>query len=383
MTHVLTLDAATLKLVETREGYLRGSAIASRVGVFKYQNPDGTTRLELRHPSEVLKRESLDTLKQIPVTTDHPPVMVNASNAKQYSTGFTGEQWESDNDGNIIINFTVTDKRTVELIKSGQATQLSLGYVQKLVPESGIYNGESYTHKQTNIIYNHLAIVSKARAGDVASIRLDGLQELLFNIDAESIDPIKEVEPVTNPAPAPRMDSVTVNGIAYQASPEVRLALEAARKDADEKQATIDKLKKDMAEGKAKYDEAAAKLKEMEDKAENKDSEIADAVKAKLSLIEQAGQFINKDGLAAKSDKDIMVAVIKSQHPTFDASGDQGEMAYIKPRFDAVLDMKKLNAKPPSSVAKQQAGMVGNTDAAQPQQRTQKTAQDYFRSARG
>jgi len=77
------------KMLETSEGYLRGEAIVSRAGVFKYRNVDGSIRGELRHPDDVFNNDSLSTLKMIPITIDHPPEFVNASNAHKYQVGYT------------------------------------------------------------------------------------------------------------------------------------------------------------------------------------------------------------------------------------------------------------------------------------------------------
>jgi uncharacterized protein len=60
------------KVQKTKEGYLRGDAVGSRAGVFVYYNLDGSIRRELRHPDDIFTKTSLDTLKMIPVTLDHP-----------------------------------------------------------------------------------------------------------------------------------------------------------------------------------------------------------------------------------------------------------------------------------------------------------------------
>ena len=44
-----------------------------------------------------------------------------------------------------------------------------------------VYNGEPFDFRQTNIRYNHLAIVDEARAGPEARIVLDGEDAVLIN----------------------------------------------------------------------------------------------------------------------------------------------------------------------------------------------------------
>jgi hypothetical protein len=95
------------KMTRTKEGYLRGQAVVSRAGVFQYMNMDGTIRGELRHPDEIFQKSSLDTLKMIPITNDHPPEFLNANNIAQYQVGYTGETYDVVND-QIILTMTIT-----------------------------------------------------------------------------------------------------------------------------------------------------------------------------------------------------------------------------------------------------------------------------------
>ena len=158
----------------TSDGFIRGKAIVTRCGVFLYKNADGTVRKELRHPDDVLIPESLDSIKLIPVVDGHPPErLVTADNAKRLAVGYTGEVVENDMPY-IIANMVITDKNTIDKIKTKKKNELSLGYTVDLVPDTGLYFGEPYEYRQRNIRYNHLALVDQARAGPEARISLDG-----------------------------------------------------------------------------------------------------------------------------------------------------------------------------------------------------------------
>ena len=173
----------------TDEGYIKATAIVTRTGVFFYKNADGTVRSELRHPDDVMQPESLASIRMIPVVNGHPTErLVNAENAKRLAVGYTGELVETETPY-IIANLLITDKNTVEEIKDKKKNELSLGYTVDLIPDSGFYFGEPYQFRQTNIRYNHLAIVDQARAGPEARIALDGE-------DAEEIE--KEEAHVAN-----------------------------------------------------------------------------------------------------------------------------------------------------------------------------------------
>lgn len=157
----------------TPEGYIKTDAIVTRCGVFTYKNADGSIRKELRHPDDVLKTESLETIKMIPITNGHPQNrLVTAENAKELTVGYTGENI-STQDEYILSNLLVTDQNSVNDILNNGRKQLSLGYIVNLVEEEGEYQGENYDYRQTDIFYNHLSLVDNARAGQEAQIKLD------------------------------------------------------------------------------------------------------------------------------------------------------------------------------------------------------------------
>jgi uncharacterized protein len=165
----------------TEEGFIKGRCIVTRCGVFLYKNADGTIRKELRHPDDVIIPESMESMKMIPVVDGHPPErLVTAANAKRLQIGFTGETIEAEMPY-IIANLVITDKNVVEKIKDKKKNELSLGYTVDLLPSPGVYNGEPYDFRQTNIRYNHLALVDEARAGPEAKIVLDGNDAILIN----------------------------------------------------------------------------------------------------------------------------------------------------------------------------------------------------------
>ncbi len=141
---MLRFDRAEIKSKHlTDEGFLDVRGVATRTGVFKYVNADGTVRRELRHPDDVLKADSLATMKNIPITLLHPKErIVDASNSKKLSVGFTGEDVK--HDGRLIdVNLKITDQKAIDVINDG-TQELSLGYSVVQVDESGENLGERF-----------------------------------------------------------------------------------------------------------------------------------------------------------------------------------------------------------------------------------------------
>ena len=322
------VDRSTLPKVErTEEGYLRGDAIVTRTGVFKYMNSDGTDRLELRHPEDILSEDSLSTLSSLPITVNHPTGLVTVDNAEALSTGLTGDV--ASVDGQMIkTRVTITHKRGIEAVETGYR-ELSLGYKTDLIEETGVYDGQPYTHRQTNVRYNHLALVPKGRAGSMARINLDGAA-------VQSIDPPQEEEVIMTT----ELKTVAVNldGLEYQAAPEVAKALEKAQAEIADVRADAEKTKQDVQKeldsAQAKVDELKKQMDEYKEK--RGDAAIAEAAKARVALLSKAAKVVNTDSLLDSSDREIMAAVIAERHDGVDLAEKSDD--YVLARFDAVLE---------------------------------------------
>ena len=301
------------KVYRTSEGYIKGTAIVTRTGIFKYVDNQGNIRLELRHPDDILDEDSLESLKQIPITVEHPTVLVDSSNVKQLGVGLTGETVKVDGE-NIKTTVTITAIEGVEAINSGKE-ELSLGYTLDLEEEEGIYNGQPYTHRQKNIRYNHLAIVERGRAGANARLNFDSF-ECGMIVD-ENITHERE-----NMAYKINIDNVDV---------EVD---EAVKKAYDSLNARLDSATAETESLKAKLDETEEQLKKA--KEINSDSAISEKAKSRVELIAKAGKVVNIDGLYDLSDREIKLSVIKSRYDSLDLTDKSDD--YVSARFDAICE---------------------------------------------
>lgn len=318
MVTAFRTDRGTLnRATRTDEGYIEDEAVVTRTGVFLYQNVDGTVRRELRHPDDVFAADSLESLSMLPVTIDHPIEGVDSANAKAVAVGFTGEHPRVD--GRLVkAKIRITDAEAVQAIENGRR-ELSMGYRTDLIEEAGTYGGEEYTHRQTAIRYNHLAVVDKARAGSVARLNLDGAA---VQIDEETHMP-------------DQLEKVLVSGIRYDAAPEVAAELAKLRKDHDETQAKLaDATKRaDTLEG--ERDALADKLKAAE--AVDHADAIREAVQNRVALIAKATGIVADDlKLDAMTDREIQEAVIKQDAKDLDLSGKSDD--YVQARFDAAIE---------------------------------------------
>lgn len=159
---------------EPSTGYLYvKDAILGNIGINIYKgyelglsNKNAIVKVH-RLPEDVFDEASLKSLIGKPVTLQHPNVMVDSRNAKDYVKGSILGEPRIDGE-NIICDLVIYDKELIDLIApedengerrlSHDFKDLSLGYTAKL---EKIENTNEY--KQTEIEYNHVAVVKEGR----------------------------------------------------------------------------------------------------------------------------------------------------------------------------------------------------------------------------
>lgn len=299
-------DTYTIKAGKTEEGFIRDAPVIGRVGILKYQNPDGTVRYEYRPPEEAFRADSLATLKGKPVTIGHHGIVSDKTWNQAIPVGTILSEGRQDGD-NIRADMVIYNLPT-------SAREISCGYQCDTEETPGTApDGQHYDAIQRNIRYNHVAIVNRARAGSIARLNMDG--------DEEIMEEDKHMENMTKI----RLDS----GIEYDTAPEVKVAFEKAQADLKEQQGRLDSLQ-------AKYDSLLAdseKVKKAQEEEKAKVKENFDsAVKERVEMLETAKKF-NIDKAEELSDKDIKLAVIRAVHGDslkMDSKSDE----YINACFD-------------------------------------------------
>lgn len=164
----LTLDQTGR--TTTSAGFAVVSACVARTGVQEYHNimdDNGVLRPSLtvwRPEEEVMREDSLQSFAHKAVTDNHPPVLVDASNWRQYARGVAGG--EIARDGDLVrVTLGLMDAEVINAVDAGKR-ELSAGYTCDLEFVDGVTpSGEKYGAIQRNIRINHIAVVDKGRAG--------------------------------------------------------------------------------------------------------------------------------------------------------------------------------------------------------------------------
>ncbi len=168
-------------MIRTPQGGIKIAATLTRSGVFVYIQPDGSVRREYRPASEVFKPESLALLQAAPLTNLHPGAgRVDSASWRSVAVGHVGEDVRQAGT-HVAATIYVQDADTIALIESGERREISCGYDQTYVPGAGVSpEGEAYDGTQTDLCYDHVALVPRGRAGRTVGLRLDaaGNQDL-------------------------------------------------------------------------------------------------------------------------------------------------------------------------------------------------------------
>lgn len=362
------LDFLKMDSVEvTPQGFLRFPVYAGRTGVQVYRGPDGQLIREFRPPEEVFSEKTLSSLKGIVVTNEHPPEMVNLDNVEKYQKGFGSDQVEVVDNKYQKTFVTVTDKELIQQIQNGKV-EVSLGYDVQLEDAKGEFEGMPYDAIQRNIINNHLAIVTKGRAGREVALRLDHFDGIMFDENktedslmtklmvkdeefevAEAVaeafmeltETVKELEEKLEESKekvAEEISSEEMPESEKESEESEEMTMDEMKKMLAEKDSEMEKMKADMEEMKKDYCEK----KEMDMKENKMDSDtIHKLVIERKNLEKVAEKFLSEDKLAKLDSMDsneIKKAVIlnstKKEINLADKSQD-----YINARFDSIVEI--------------------------------------------
>lgn len=319
-----TIKTLTEKFVENENEYLLGKAIVTNVGVFTYNDhKNGIIRM-LRPPEEVFKKDSLESLKMLPITNEHCK-SVNIDNIKNVQVGTTGSEFNIDNYA-ISIPLKIYDKKTIKDIKSGK-NALSCGYSATIDYKSGNWLGIQYDAIQKDIKYNHVAIVKEGRAGDLAKMIMDS-KSMIFISNNNKGDIKMDNE----------LKKIIIDEIEYQADEAIINKYNDFKKTLELKDAKVNELEKNLKTKKDELKDLKDELKEVKEKLEKQeinDEKFKEILKERTKLVEIC-QKSNINYMLDSTNIEIKNNIITKIFPKLDLKDKSTD--YISGRFDAAIE---------------------------------------------
>lgn len=323
----------------TTDGYLVAEAKSVRTGIQLYTGKEvGKPEMEVvrvyRPADQVFADDSLQSFSHAPVTMDHPAEPVTTENWKRLSVGEVSTAAKKDGEW-VHLPLILKDAAAIADVEAGKR-ELSAGYTCELVWGDGVTpDGQEFNATQTNIKINHLAVVTRARAGSQARIG-DGASWGAAPFTPDH-NPKKET--------IMTLKTVTVDGIPVEVT--------------DQGAVVISTLQTRLADANAKAEKAeaahTAAIAAKDAELAKKDAEL-DAIKAKVlsdadldKRVQERADLIAVANVIAKdvkttglSDAAIRKAVVAAKLGDAAISGKAD--AYIDARFDILAEDAKKEA---------------------------------------
>jgi hypothetical protein len=356
----------------TEEGYLKVRARIARTGIQSYTDASGGIRLEYRPEEEVASSEALDSFREKCLTREHPPVLLDASNTKDYAIGFTSAD-VSYSDGFVESTLTVTDKEAIEEIMRGNVREVSCGYKVDYVDQPGTTpDGQHYDGYQRNIRGNHVAIVKRARGGPNVRLMLDSADAAVTELFTSTIGEIMSA-------------NIVFDGVSFEADSALAAAIVAEREDAKASYADMkrkyDEMTSEAEKMKAEMDAMEKELKGKMDAAEGRADALSQELEAAKVDLEAAKQ-VNVDSLveerialidkartsldsafdfAGKTAREIMEASIKAVRGDADLSERSDD--YVTAMFDTLAESPRVDSAATEELRKAVASIASPASA--------------------
>ena len=327
----LTDKVSSTNVRRSSDGYLIADAKAARTGVQVYLGsevgrPDLATVRLYRPPEEVFHRDSLASYAHKPATNDHPARMVSADTWKADAIGQIGEEIVRDGD-HVRVPLILLDGNSIRDYEAGKR-ELSMGYSAEIMFDSGITpQGEAYDAVQRNIRINHIALVSKGRAGSarIGDGRAPGVEG-----SSDDNNPSQRNQPMSD------TKTVMVDGLSVVTTDAGAQAIaklqQTIQDNASAHAAALADRDSKLAKAEAERDAALAKVLT--------DADIDARVNARADLISKAKVVADAD-YTGKSDADIRKAAVVAKLGDSAVAGKSD--AYIEARFDILVDDSKAD----------------------------------------
>lgn len=164
---ILTVGSFSPHMETTKEGYLLCTSVPiSKVGQFEYSGIEAGLPakngkvLMSRTAEELFSDDTIKSFNLKPVVISHAR-FADPQNWKDVSVGIVNNVRRGDGQfsDSLLADLLITDKKAIDLVKSGRIREVSCGY-----DANPVSDGEGYGH-QVGIVGNHVALVDKARCG--------------------------------------------------------------------------------------------------------------------------------------------------------------------------------------------------------------------------
>lgn len=338
-TFEICLDAAS----RTQQGYLMIGGFNAGTGVLVYNLADGTQRRELRTIKEL--KASLSSMAALPVTGGHPvevvdgemkQVLLTQKNTARHQKGYYADKPELKGELTYVKR-VITDPVLDGEIMQGLRNQISMGYKRYYIEGAHpdypnmMFNGEKYDGYQTNIEWNHDAIVQRARGGARLRVIFDsknGDENAIFDSSEIEVNELNNNLINKDEVKSKKMANYCLDGKDFEVSDSVAVALKYFEEN---KKRELDTLKAERDGFQARFDEVNTQLTEAKKIDHNAARQALRQLERKAEKV--LGKDFSFDGL---DEQGIKSAVIAKQRPQLSLTDKSA--TYIDVAFDSIME---------------------------------------------
>lgn len=176
MNFIDTANISDASIRTTADGYVVAEVPVARTGIqdyagFEVGKPELRSVRVNRPADEVFADLALASMAHKPVTDDHPSEAVTPDTWRRDARGWTGERIRKDEaNGLVYVPMLFADASAIDQLNRGKR-EVSCGYSCELDWTSGVTNdGQPYDAIQRAIRINHIALVSRGRAGHTCRV---------------------------------------------------------------------------------------------------------------------------------------------------------------------------------------------------------------------
>jgi hypothetical protein len=286
---------------------------------------------EWRPPEQVFDAASMKSLEGAPITRRHPSEMVRADNYRDHTRGQVGQDVRKDAD-KLAATVFIQDAELVSDVERGDMREVSCGYDCTVLDQSGVVPdgqpdaGKRYDRVQTNIRYNHVAVLERGRAGSEVGLRLDADDNVIL-------------PPVEGNRKDTSMKTERIDGVDYEVGTPAHAAAVLRRDEAEKARA------KELADLKAERDRLSARADVAEADKAKLTTEVAalkdpkrfdEALAARDALREGARKVLGADFKFDGLDETaVRKAVVGKAYPDFKLDGKSAD--YLDGMFTAAV----------------------------------------------
>ena len=218
---------------ETLEGFLVVDCIIAKTGVlpYVYVNEDGEEVVQNELIDEsIFDPAFMESCNGAPFVLDHPEDFVLPETFTELTKGILIDPRSDKESGRLLGTLKIGDRDTIQLVKNKQLSEVSIGYICRLIPEEGEFNGEKFSARQTDMILNHLALVDEGRAGKDVRILMNSKKSTQYKgenkkevlkMEEEEKEKANNPEQLKDESQVPFMNAEGMKGFLEQMGPMI------------------------------------------------------------------------------------------------------------------------------------------------------------------